>query len=550
MKPLQTCTVLFLALASWALCWTDASLSDPLNLEKALPGRPVTTASKGSPWPMPQEIQVTGDVYTLVSEERFDFTATGVRCDLLDSAFARYFGIIFFGTPQAARRRRSPMEFTAPSATELTGLDVNVMEPCQDYPGLESDENYTLSVSSPKATLTAKSIWGAIRGLETFSQLIYGSSDGGRAVNKTSITDFPRFRHRGFMVDSSRHFLSMSSIFQTLDAMAYNKLNVLHWHIVDDQSFPYESAAYPVMSQKGAFDQHHIYTRENVKAVIEYARLRGIRVMPEFDTPGHTQSWVSIPNLLTPCYNEKGPTGQYGPVDPTVDSNYDFLKTFFTEVTDLFPDKYVHMGGDEVNFACWRSNPNITAFMKEHKFGTDYSKLEEYYEQKLLNIMADLKAGYAVWQEVIDNQVKVLPDTVVHVWKNPYISELANVTAKGFQTLLSTPWYLNYVESPYSQDWKSYYGVEPTAFNGTAAQKALVIGGEVCMWGEYVDSTNVISRSWPRASAVAERLWSAKSVTSVVDAAPRILEQRCRMVTRGLQAEPITGPGFCPHEWV
>ncbi|XP_072167090.1 beta-hexosaminidase subunit alpha-like isoform X2 [Diadema setosum] len=479
MKPLQTCTVLFLALASWALCWTDASLSDPLNLEKALPGRPVTTASKGSPWPMPQEIQVTGDVYTLVSEERFDFTATGVRCDLLDSAFARYFGIIFFGTPQAARRRRSPMEFTAPSATELTGLDVNVMEPCQDYPGLESDENYTLSVSSPKATLTAKSIWGAIRGLETFSQLIYGSSDGGRAVNKTSITDFPRFRHRGFMVDSSRHFLSMSSIFQTLDAMAYNKLNVLHWHIVDDQSFPYESAAYPVMSQKGAFDQHHIYTRENVKAVIEYARLRGIRVMPEFDTPGHTQSWVSIPNLLTPCYNEKGPTGQYGPVDPTVDSNYDFLKTFFTEVTDLFPDKYVHMGGDEVNFACWRSNPNITAFMKEHKFGTDYSKLEEYYEQKLLNIMADLKAGYAVWQEVIDNQVKVLPDTVVHVWKNPYISELANVTAKGFQTLLSTPWYLNYVESPYSQDWKSYYGVEPTAFNGEPRHHCACVEGEL-----------------------------------------------------------------------
>ncbi|KAK3098222.1 hypothetical protein FSP39_017372 [Pinctada imbricata] len=217
------------------------------------------------------------------------------------------------------------------------------------------------------------------------------------------------------------------------------------------------------------------------------------------DESWHSQSWgKGITDLLTKCYSKGTPTGTFGPIDPTVDSTFQFLNEFFTEIKNVFPDKYVHLGGDEVSFSCWQSNPNITEFMKQQKFGTNYAKLEEYYMQKLIDIMNGLDKGYLIWQEVIDNGGKVKADTVVEVWKGGWQAEMGKVTGLGYQR--------------------------------TEAQKKLVIGGEACMWGEYVDDTNVISRTWPRASVVAERLWSAQSVNDSKAAAPRLEEHRCRMV--------------------
>lgn len=512
-------------------------------------GLPVTQQSKGSPWPLPMKISTTHDTVVLAGADEFSFKVGGAACDILDEAFVRYRNIIFYGPPETSstHKQRIPQKKIKASGT-LVSVTVNI-QTCEDVPSLESDESYSLTVGDSTATISANSIWGGLSGLETFSQLAYFSEQGVLVMNKTSIDDAPRFAHRGLLVDTSRHFIKVPVLLKNLDAMAFNKLNVFHWHIVDGQAFPYESKAFPSLSEQGAYSPSHVYTQEDVAAVIEYARLRGIRVMPEFDTPGHTfNSWVSIKDLLTPCYSGGKPDGTFGPINPTLNSTYNFLKPFFQEVTSVFPDHYVHLGGDEVNFKCWQSNPQITDFMKAQGFGTNYSKLEEYYEQKLLGIMSDLKAGYAVWQEVIDNNVKVRSDTVVEVWKDPYPDEMAKVTAKGYTTILSTPWYLNYLKSPYNNDWVDYYSVEPLSFNGTDAQKKLVIGGEVCMWGEYVDGTNLISRLWPRASSVAERLWSPAAVNSVDDAKPRIAEHRCRMLRRGLQVEPITGPGFCREE--
>ncbi|XP_021569525.1 beta-hexosaminidase subunit beta [Carlito syrichta] len=329
--------------------------------------------------------------------------------------------------------------------------------------------------------------------------------------------------------------------------MAFNKFNVLHWHLVDDQSFPFQSTSFPELSNQGSYSLSHVYTPKDVHLVIEYARLRGIRILPEFDTPGHTQSWgKGQKDLLTPCYYRQSQLDTFGPINPTVNTTYSFLTTFFKEISRVFPDRFIHLGGDEVEFKCWESNPKIQDFMKQKGFGEDFRKLESYYIRKVLDIIAAINKGSIVWQEVFDDKVKLQPGTIVEVWKgNGHFEELRQVTASGFPAILAAPWYLDGIT--YGQDWKDYYQVEPLSFSGPEEQKKLVIGGEACLWGEYVDATNLTPRLWPRASAVGERLWSPRDVRNVDDAYDRLTRHRCRMVRRGISAQPLF-TGYCGHE--
>ncbi|TSP36067.1 Beta-hexosaminidase subunit beta [Bagarius yarrelli] len=555
-------------------------------------------------WPLPQKYQTTTTTFKLGASSfqivHAKDSSAGPSCSLLQNAFRRYFNYIF----DNVKKHRANRDVDQESDLQLTELQVQITSPdseCDGYPSLKTDESYRLSVDQPTAVLKASNVWGALRGLETFSQLVYEDNNGAVTINKTDVSDFPRFAYRGILLDTSRHFLPLKVILANLEAMAINKFNVFHWHIVDDHSFPFFSRTFPDLSQRGAYHPYtHVYTPADVKMVIEFARLRGIRVIAEFDTPGHTQSWgKGQANLLTPCYSGSTPSGTFGPVNPILNSTYDFMTSFFKEISEVFPDAYIHLGGDEVDFSCWKSNPDIQKFMVEQGFGQDYSKLESYYIQRLLDIVKATNKGYLVWQEVFDNGVKLKADTVVEVWMNnkvdqelqnvtkagfstilsapwylDYISygqdwqkyyklnadtqvhvwkenpdykhEMAKITAAGFHTLLSTPWYLNRIS--YGQDWQGVYKADPQSFNGTAEQKKLVIGGEACLWGEYVDATNLTPRLWPRASAVAERLWSDESVKDVESAYTRLVKHRCRMLRRGIPAEPLF-VGFCPYEY-
>ncbi|XP_070706246.1 beta-hexosaminidase subunit beta isoform X2 [Pempheris klunzingeri] len=505
----------------------------------------------GSLWPLPQKVQIS-EVSFKVTSSGFKIvdakeSSAGPSCSLLQDAYRRYYEYMFGSAKRQGLgkgRRAGPSELT-----ELQVWITSADTECDGYPAVTSDESYELSVDQPYAVLKAPKVWGALHGLETFSQLVYEDEYGAKSINSTAISDFPRFSHRGILLDSSRHFLPIKVILANLETMAMNKFNVFHWHIVDDQSFPYLSRTFPQLSQQGAYHPYtHVYTPADVKMVIEFARLRGIRVIPEFDTPGHTQSWGKGQNdLLTPCYSGSKPSGTFGPVNPILNTTYDFMSQFFKEISAVFPDAYVHLGGDEVDFTCWKSNPDIQKFMDQQGFGQDYSKLESFYIQRLLEIVTTTKKGYMIWQEVFDNGVKLKADTVVHVWIGGSSNEeMGKVTASGYTTILSAPWYLDYIS--YAQDWQKYYKVEPLNFNGTEEQKKLVIGGEACLWGEYVDATNLTPRLWPRASAVAERLWSAKDVTDINDAYNRLSAHRCRMVERGIPAEPLFS-SYCPREY-
>ncbi|KAM4054109.1 beta-hexosaminidase subunit beta isoform 2-T2 [Anomaloglossus baeobatrachus] len=505
----------------------------------------------GSLWPLPQTVELS-PIYLSIQPAEFRIvhgagSTAGPLCVVLQDAFRRYYEYIFGYYP----RKDGAVNDIDPTLDTLPQLQVVITSEdneCFMFPHIKSDESYKLIVDDNGAVLQASQVWGALRGLETFSQLVYGDGSGAFLINKTQITDAPRFAHRGILLDTSRHYLPLKTILLNLDAMAFNKMNVLHWHIVDDQSFPYQSIVFPELSNRGAYHPFtHVYTATDVRLVIEYGRYRGIRVVPEFDSPGHTSSWgKGQKDLLTPCYQDGQPSGSFGPVNPIINETYTFIQALFKEISIVFPDQYLHLGGDEVDFSCWKSNPDISKFMSEHGFGTDYRKLESFYIQKILDIVSKVHKGYMVWQEVFDNHDQLNPDTVVEVWKEKdYQMEMAAVTAAGFQVLLSSPWYLNRIS--YGQDWIQVYRVEPTNFTGTAEQKQLVIGGEACLWGEFVDASNLLPRLWPRASAVAERLWSNKDVTSVGDAYSRLIKHRCRMVRRGIAAEPLY-VGFCDYE--
>ncbi|XP_076867333.1 beta-hexosaminidase subunit beta isoform X2 [Brachyhypopomus gauderio] len=501
-------------------------------------------------WPLPRQFQSSPAAFKL-SASRFEIvhaqdSTAGPSCTLLQNAFRRYFEYIF---GYLNKQATLPNEVFDSELTQLQVLITSSDPECHGYPNLKTDESYQLEVDELKAVLKAPNVWGALRGLETFSQLVYEDDYGVNNINKTSISDYPRFAHRGILLDTSRHYVPLKVILVNLEVMAMNKFNVFHWHIVDDTSFPYVSRTFPDLSQKGAFHPYtHVYTPSDVKLVIEFARMRGIRVIAEFDTPGHTQSWgKGQTDLLTPCFSGSHPSGTFGPVNPILNSTYDFMTSFFKEIGTVFPDAYIHLGGDEVDFSCWKSNPDVQKFMEQQGFGQDYSKLESFYIQRLLDIVSSTNKGYMVWQEVFDNGVKLKGDTVVEVWiMNKLKEELQNVTGAGFTAILAAPWYLDYIST--GQDWKKYYQVEPLSFDGTSEQKKLVIGGEACLWGEFVDATNLTPRLWPRASAVAERLWSDESVKDLGNAYTRLVKHRCRMLRRGIPAEPLY-VGHCPHEY-
>ncbi|KAL1440446.1 hypothetical protein MTO96_009483 [Rhipicephalus appendiculatus] len=269
------------------------------------------------------------------------------------------------------------------------------------YPQHKDDESYSLVVPEQgDAVLKSQTVWGALRGLETFSQLVHQDSF---LINVTMVDDFPRFSYRGILLDSSRHFQPIKILKQNLDAMAYNKFNVFHWHLVDDQSWPLEMATYPNLTQS-AYSPRHVYSRKDVQDIIEYARLRGIRVIPEIDTPGHTQALgKAFPDILTACYfnRTRGKPNYtrhaaFEMLDPTQNYTYDVMRNIFREVIEVFKDRYIHLGMDEVYYSLL---------------------LEQYYVQRTLANVQELGAKYMIWQDPIDNNVDAADDTLVVIWK-------------------------------------------------------------------------------------------------------------------------------------
>ncbi|ELU06264.1 hypothetical protein CAPTEDRAFT_115968 [Capitella teleta] len=419
----------------------------------------------------------------------------------------------------------------------MQSVSVEITQECkhvESYPHIEMDESYELEVSSSGAFIHANETWGAMRGMETLSQLVYPVHHRQLRINLTRIADNPLFPHRGILLDTARHFISKETIIQLLESMAMNKMNVFHWHIVDEQSFPYQSAVFPALSDRGAYDPvTKIYTASDIREIIHEARLRGIRVIPEFDTPGHTRSWgLGHPELLTPCYGEIEKDGFYGPLNPVADSTFSFLEKLFTEVMQVFKDERIHIGGDEVPLRCWASNPSIQNFTIKGnitKIKSVYHHFEERYAPYLRIYIAcilSVGGGAIVWEEAFSSGAKLHEDTIIQLWKGS--SLFGTAIAKGYRVLTSSCWYLDHMEL----DFASFYRCRELPYGAFLTMQRLSdqwLGGEAAMWTEHVDEEGLLSRIWPRASATAERLWRPVNQT-FYPAGPRMEEQRCRML--------------------
>jgi hexosaminidase len=380
------------------------------------------------------------------------------------------------------------------------------------------DESYQLDASPDKATLAASTVEGALYGLETFAQLISPGRDGFQ-VPSVHIEDHPRFQWRGLMIDCSRHWMPVEVIEQNLDAMAAVKLNVLHWHLSDDQGFRVESKRFPKLQQLGS--DGHFYTQDEVRHIVAYARDRAIRVVPEFDIPGHTTSWfVGYPELASAPgpYSIERSWGIFQPtMNPARPETYKFLDQFLGEMTALFPDHYFHVGGDEIDPAQWKQSTSIQAFAREQHLKTS-EDIEAYFMQRVQEMLKKYGKTMVGWDEVL--HPGLASDAVIQSWRGQ--AALADAAKQGYRGILSYGYYLDHM-NPAS----FHYAIDPEPAAGHSER---ILGGEACMWSEYVSAETVDSRIWPRAAAIAERLWSPKEVTDVasmydrLDAVSRALE--------------------------
>jgi hexosaminidase len=448
--------------------------------------------------PMPENLVVGKG--QLPIDETFGVSLEGYSEPRLVAAKRRFLDTLF---------RETGIPFNENVRTDHARLTVKTAGASDPVQQLGEDESYHLKITAAQAELSAANPLGVLRGLQTFLQLVKITPQG-FSVPEVTIDDRPRFEWRGLMIDAGRHFIPIPVIERNMNGMEAVKLNVFHWHLSEDQGFRVESERFPLLQEKGSGGLY--YTQSQIKEVIQYARDRGIRVVPEFDVPCHTTSWlVGYPKLASgpgPYQIETRWGVMDAAMDPTLESTYQFLNQFLGEMTALFPDSYFHIGGDECDGKEWDANPRIRAFMHAHSL-KDNAALQSYFTARVQKLVASHHKIMEGWDEVL--QPDTPKDVVIQSWRGP--TALAAAARQGNRGLLSTGYYIDL-----NQSAAKHYLADPLAGEGASlstGQKSLILGGEATMWSEFVTSENIDSRIWPRTAAIAERLWSPQEVRDV-----------------------------------
>jgi hexosaminidase len=472
--------------------------------------------------------------------------------------------------PRRVTRTPAPLELTAPGwsvgwagvrtlrlertvartlerMTRLNGAGARLTIDCAaasaPYPDLDDDESYLLKIDPVEARITAATEWGVLRALATLAQL----TAVGKTLPGLLIADSPRFAWRGLMIDAARHFISVPTILRTLDAMALVKLNVLHLHLSDDQAFRFGSRTFPELARLGSDGNY--FSEDDIGDIVGHAAELGIRVVPELDVPGHTTSWLAAHPEWATVQESCPPSTRFGVhpacLDPTRDEIYVALGQLFDDIKRVFPDRFVHIGGDEVHPKWWRESETVQAYMRAHAIA-DLEALQALFNERLADLLIDRDRMLVGWDEIAHDD---LPRTsVVQSWRGGPSRDRA--VAQGFDCIFSAGYYLDFF---YPADLHYAYDPESSAadllahdervradprlahvrdglgwaseFAGASAvdvepgklPPGRVLGGEACMWAELVTDDVFEVRVWGRLPAIAERLWSPRSLRDESD---------------------------------
>ena len=472
------------------------------------------------------------------------------------------------------------------------------------------DESYTLTISSSSPTLdiTAKTIWGALHAFTTFQQIVISDGHNGLQVEQpVTIKDSPLYPYRGVMVDTGRNFISVRKIQEQIDGLALSKMNVLHWHITDTQSWPIQINAYPQVT-KDAYSAREVYSPQDVKTIIAYARARGVRVIPEIDMPGHSASgWKQISEDIVTCQNSWWSNDNWplhtavqpnpGQLDVINPKTYEVVKNVYSELSGRFTDNFFHVGGDELQTNCFNFSKEIREWFAADKSRTFFD-LNQYWLDHAMPIFTSTKntgnknRRLIMWEDVYlssDAHAKnVSKDIIMQSWNNG-IGNIDKLTSAGYDVIVSSSDFLyldcgcgGYVTNdprynvqtnpdrsgetpsynyggaggswcaPY-KTWQRIYDYDFTT-NLTAAQAKHVIGASAPLWSEQVDDTIISGKMWPRAAALAELVWSgnkdpATGKKRTTTFTQRLLNFREYLVANGVMATPVV-PKYClqhPH---
>lgn len=477
--------------------------------------------------------------------------------------------------------------------------------------------SYALSIDGAKgvAQIDAATVWGAMYALESLTQMIdWSFLPDGVTLNvirgldgagQLRVRDAPRFAWRGLLVDSARHFLPLSTLKSIVDGLAMIKMNVLHWHLTDAESFPFESKAFPMLSRKGAYDPFKaVYKPADVRELIEYAEARGVIVMPEIDVPSHSASWgLGQPDIVADCWPWlksrtpgvplQWPAWDNVALDVSNPATIGVVRGVYDDLNTLFHSRHFHLGGDEVNGKCWASVPSIRAWM----IANNYSAPDTYNATTPLprgivrnpfnrndSLVFDTGAVQLAFESVLESYVRVnlarvavlweeafyhefadpnssptlSKSAIVHVWTDP--KSFAKAAALNRTILSSLDWYLDRVDPlcdgancnvgyAWAQTWRELYSVDPEALaiaNGVSPADAarLILGGEAASWGESVDTTNALVRAFTRGVAVGERLWSSAQFNDSSAAVLRLSSWRCKALRANVDAGSVF-PDYC-----
>ncbi|KAL7253084.1 hypothetical protein ACSBR1_007576 [Camellia fascicularis] len=500
-------------------------------------------------WPLPSEFTSGNETLAVDPDLSLSVGGEGGGSAIVSEAFERYRAIIFKQSSWFSK-----LKLRGNSAYDISKLKIIVHSDDEEIQ-LGTDESYSLLVAKSDdrsiigdATIEANSVFGALRGLETFSQLCaYDYVTKTVQVYKAPwyIRDRPRFAYRGLLLDTSRHYLPIDVIKQIIESMSYAKLNVLHWHIIDEESFPLEIPSYPNL-WSGAYTKWERYTIEDAQEIVNFAKMRGINVMAEVDVPGHAESWgAGYPDLWPSSSCRE-------PLDVAKNFTFDVISGILSDMRKIFPFELFHLGGDEVHTDCWTSTPHVQQWLQDHNMTA--KDAYQYFVLRAQEIAISKNWNPVNWEETFNAFAsKLSQQTVVHNWLGGGVCPKA--VAKGFRCIFSNQgfWYLDHLDVP----WEGVYTAEPLEGINDASGQQLVIGGEVCMWAEIADASNVQQTIWPRAAAAAERLWSKREALPAgnitITVLPRFQYFRCLLTKRGVPAAPATnkyarsppsGPGF------